>query len=53
MSKILIKNIKGLVQYGEEMPIVAAVCSVLFEQVEPAQAVAALLARDPRPESGR
>ncbi|MCF8195824.1 MAG: NAD(P)-dependent glycerol-3-phosphate dehydrogenase [Polynucleobacter sp.] len=40
-------------QYGVEMPIVAAVCSVLFEQVEPAQAVAALLARDPRPESGR
>lgn len=36
---------------GVELPITAAVCSVLFEGQSPSTAVAALLARDSRPES--
>ncbi|NYT25727.1 NAD(P)-dependent glycerol-3-phosphate dehydrogenase [Alcaligenaceae bacterium] len=36
---------------GIELPITAAVCQVLFEGLPPREAVAALLARDSRPES--
>lgn len=36
---------------GIELPITAAVCRVLFEDLAPEHAVAALLARDSRPES--
>jgi len=36
---------------GIDMPITAAVCSVLFDDVRPADAVQALLARDPRAEA--
>lgn len=36
---------------GVELPITAAVCQVLFEGQSPCSAVAALLARDSRPES--
>jgi len=36
---------------GVELPITAAVCKVLFEGQPPSAAVAALLARDSRPES--
>lgn len=36
--------------HGLELPITEAVCSVLFEGTAPRQAVADLLARDPRPE---
>ncbi len=36
---------------GIELPITAAVCRVLFEGLAPREAVAALLARDSRPES--
>jgi glycerol-3-phosphate dehydrogenase (NAD(P)+) len=35
---------------GVEMPIVEQVCRVLFEQVAPAEAVKALLTREPKPE---
>ncbi|MDY0308254.1 MAG: NAD(P)H-dependent glycerol-3-phosphate dehydrogenase [Castellaniella sp.] len=37
-------------QYGLDLPITNAVCGVLFGGVAPTQAVAALLARDPRDE---
>ncbi|MFV0282749.1 MAG: NAD(P)H-dependent glycerol-3-phosphate dehydrogenase [Castellaniella sp.] len=37
-------------QHGLDLPITDAVCSVLFDGVAPPQAVAALLARDPRDE---
>ncbi len=37
-------------RHGLELPITEAVCQVLFEGLAPHQAVAALLARDPRPE---
>jgi glycerol-3-phosphate dehydrogenase (NAD(P)+) len=37
-------------QYGLDLPITHAVCDVLFNGVAPPQAVAALLARDPRDE---
>lgn len=36
---------------GIELPITAVVCRVLFEDLPPREAVAALLARDSRPES--
>lgn len=39
------------VRLGIELPITAVVCRVLFEGLPPQQAVAALLARDSRPES--
>jgi glycerol-3-phosphate dehydrogenase (NAD(P)+) len=35
-------------QYGVDMPITKAVCSVLFDGVSPRSAVQSLLARDPR-----
>jgi len=38
---------------GLDLPITAAVCRVLFEGLSPREAVAALLARDSRPESPR
>ncbi len=37
-------------RYGVEMPIVEAVCQVLFEGISPRRAVKELLARDPKPE---
>lgn len=38
-------------QHAVEMPIVAAVHAILFEGLAPREAVGALLARDPKPES--
>ncbi len=38
-------------KHGVEMPITEAVCAVLFENQQPADAVGQLLARDPRDES--
>ncbi|MFW6085250.1 MAG: glycerol-3-phosphate dehydrogenase, partial [Gemmatimonadota bacterium] len=35
---------------GVEMPIVDAVYSVLYEAVDPMQALARLMAREPKPE---
>lgn len=37
-------------QHGVEMPIVAAVYSILYEGLEPRAALAALMAREPKPE---
>jgi len=37
-------------RYGVEMPIVEAVYSILFEDVEPERALARLMAREPKPE---
>ncbi|MDN5844250.1 MAG: NAD(P)-dependent glycerol-3-phosphate dehydrogenase [Alcaligenaceae bacterium] len=37
-------------QHHVDLPITAAVCSVLFDGTPPKRAVAALLSRDPRPE---
>ncbi len=36
--------------HGVEMPIAAAVYSILYEEVEPRQALAHLMAREPKPE---
>lgn len=36
--------------HGVEMPIVEAVYSILFEEVEPREALAELMAREPKPE---
>jgi glycerol-3-phosphate dehydrogenase (NAD(P)+) len=38
------------IAHGVEMPITEQVCRVLFEQVPAESAVAALLAREPKPE---
>lgn len=37
-------------RHGVEMPIVDAVCSILYEGVEPREALARLMAREPKPE---
>lgn len=37
-------------RHGVDLPITEAVCAVLFDHMAPREAVAALLARDPRPE---
>lgn len=37
-------------QHGVEMPIVQAIYSILFEEVEPREALAELMAREPKPE---
>ena len=36
--------------HGVEMPIAVAVYSILYEDVEPRQALARLMAREPKPE---
>jgi glycerol-3-phosphate dehydrogenase (NAD(P)+) len=38
---------------GIDMPIVSAVCGVLFEGAQPGEAVRMLLAREPRSELSR
>lgn len=46
------RSVKALAErHGVDMPIVAAVHAILFESLAPREAVGALLARDPKPES--